>query len=184
MYRTADIPGVKPFHRIQRIFCSVTAVNDKREFFFSRHFQLPLKPVDLFLVVLFVPVIVQTDLTYCHRLFHLADLMHPSNFLFVQCSHIIRMYTHRTIDIWISFHQIQSTVPAFYFRAYIDHSADALRRQGIQQFFSVFIKSLIIIMCMTFKYHVGSLFLADLCACRHLLFRNHQREVAVRIFRT
>ena len=159
-------------------------MNDKREFFFSRHFQLPLKPVDLFLVVLFVPVIVQTDLTYCHRLFHLADLMHPPDLLFIQCTHIIRMHTYRTVNVRIAFHQIHGTVPAFYFRAYIDHSADALRRQGIQQFFSIFVKGLIIIMCMTFKYHVDSLFLADLCACRHLLFRNHQREVSVRIFCT
>ena len=173
MYHTADIPSVNPFHRIQRVFCSVTAVNDKREFFFSRHFQLPLKPVDLFFVVFFIPVIVQADLAYSHRLFHLADLMHPLDLFFIQRTYIIRMHTNRTVNIRIALHHIHSTIPAFYFRAYIDHSADALRRQGIQQFFSVFVKSLIIIMCMTFKYHVGSLFLADLCACRHLLFRNH-----------
>lgn len=66
--------------------------------------------------------------------------MHPLDLLFIERTHIIGMDTHRTVNIRIALHQIHGTIPAFYFRAYIDHSADALRRQDIQQFFSIFVK--------------------------------------------
>ena len=108
------------------------------------------------LMFFLVPVIIQPDLTdrYCFRQFtKLPDLL---KCLLCHLIRIIRMDSKCTIDKRIFFHKRFCVLQTFKRSTGIDDSANSVFLHGTQEFLSVRLKSLVIIMSMCFKNHIYS----------------------------
>ena len=150
---TAYMIGPFPLHDIQSIFCGITAVYNDWEIGFLCQIHLPHEPFLLYFMVFFIPIIIQTNFPYCNGLLFVTQISQPFHFLFGQISHFIRMHTYGSIHKRIDFHKLYRICHTSETCSYINDPMDSVFIHRTQQLISVFIKSIIIIMCMSFKYH-------------------------------
>ena len=157
MHHAADLTGIFLFQDLKSILRCVPTVDDEWKFFLPRDHQLLPEPVLLqFLMLrLFMPVIIQTDFTHSYS--YLPTAISPKFFhsRFIKFSHIIRMYTYSSIDKRIFFCQCNAISCGLHTGAHIDHTSDTILRQLPQQFLTICVKRLIIIMRMSFYDHIS-----------------------------
>ena len=93
------------FHNIQRILCSVPAVDNDGQSCLFCQIHLPDKPFFLDLMVFFIPVVIQADLPYGGDLLPVAVTPQFLHILFRKISYFIRMDPHCSINKWILFRE-------------------------------------------------------------------------------
>ena len=135
---------------VQGILCRISAVDHKRHFFFSGNIKLRAEHflLNFMFFFFFMPVIIQPDFSDCY---HLIQMGKSANFIQSFLCHfvrIIRMNTHSPIHKRIFFHQCHGVLQSVYGCTDIDYFLNSVWLQRFQKFFSVCVKSLIIIMCM------------------------------------
>ena len=90
------------------------------------HEPFPLRRLHL---RLFVPVIIQTDLSHRYRLRMCRLLLEPGICLLVQPVNIARMHTHGGIDVIIRLRQRERRLRRLNGRADVNHPPDSLFRE-------------------------------------------------------
>ena len=142
------------FHGVRSCF---PAVNNHRKGQFLRQFKLSDKPLFLNLMTLFIPVIIQSGLSDRHNLLLQALLPKPCKRLFIQFSHFIRMDTCRSIHKRIFPDQFHCPSCPFQTCPHIDHCPNAVSGKCRQNLLLVPVICMVVIMCMTVKYHISLL---------------------------
>ena len=144
------------FHNLHGICRCLPAVDQNRKIQLSCQFQLPYEPFFLHFSWLIVPVIIQTDLAYRNHFLLFKQLFHLCKVLFIQAADLIRMNPDCRIYKWIFLCKCNNLPAGIICCTDIYNCANALLFHRIQQFYSVLIKLLIVIMCMCIKYHISS----------------------------
>ena len=143
------------FHNLHGICRCLPAVDQNRKIQLSCQFQLPYEPFFLHFSRLIVPVIIQTDLAYRNHFLLFKQLFHLCKVLFIQAADLIRMNPDCRIYKWIFLCKCNNLPAGIICCTDIYNCANALLFHRIQQFYSVLIKLLIVIMCMCIKYHIS-----------------------------
>ena len=143
------------FHNIQRILCCITAVDHKRKLFLTGdvHLLAEYLLLEKMLLLLLMPVIIQADLTYGYRFFHVAISADLIQNCCIHLIRIIRMNTHCAINKRIFLNQIINPVKMSHRSTHIHNMPDPVLLHTIQHGKTILIKSLIIVMCMSIKNH-------------------------------
>ena len=142
-----------PLHDLHRICRSFPAVDQHRKIMLTCKFKLTDKPFFLQTMRFMIPVIIQSNLADSNNLFLIQKRFHPYKFLFVQRTDFIRMYADCGIHKRIFFHHFCHTCTGLISCRHIDDRADTIFFHRHQQFFSVYVKLLIIIVRMRIKNH-------------------------------
>ena len=160
MQNSSITSAMVSFKNLKGILGRLPAVDAHRQVQLSCQGKLCPEPFLLYLPGFLIPIIIQADLPYRHRLLPAAEFPDPLELLFIQGSYLVRMNARRSIDKRILLRQLRAGPGPLKAGSYIYNFPDSRSRHPRQQFFSVFIKSFIIIMSMAVKYHCKSLHLS------------------------
>ena len=98
-------------HDLHCVRGSLPAVDRGRHMLLRRKLKLTDKPVLLRVMPFLIPVIVQPDLTDGNDLLTSEQFFHPAELLFVQRSHLVRVYADHAIDKRILLRKLQDPIP-------------------------------------------------------------------------